>query len=134
MWRAWAGLSGLVAALAIGVAALAMPRVMFPDARHQLDAATVRYTRGEALHWSKIPPLRLQITSIRPPSPLPQAPANATLKWRTIFGVAYGTTVIERDGSGQQWDHAAAYRAWAAFVVVELLLVGFAVWCLWTSP
>lgn len=134
MSKVWGGLAGIVTALAIAVAAFAIPWLMFPDTDHDVDAMTVRYTKGEARHWSSIPPVRLQITAIERAS-APHAPAgSATLKWRTIFGVHWGTTVIEDGQSRQEWNEAAGVRAWTAFLSVEIALLVWAVWCFWTSP
>ncbi|MBA4178985.1 MAG: hypothetical protein C0506_00185 [Anaerolinea sp.] len=134
MWKAWCGLAGLVAALAVAVAAFAIPWLMFPDAEHDVDAATVRYTKGQARLWSSIPPLRLQITAIEPATAPYSPAATATLKWRTIFGVRWGTTVIESGQSRQEWNEAAGMRVWAAFIAAEIGLLVWAGWCFWTSP
>lgn len=121
-------------ALVVATAAVALPHFAFPHDRAGLDDATVRYTVGQARLMSSVPPLRLQVTEVRKPPTRPQGVADATLTWRTIFGVPYGMTTIDGDATTSDWHIRTGVLAWAGFIVVEVLLLGAAARIAWTSP
>lgn len=130
--RAALGLFALVLAVSLGLAAIAVPWLAFSD-EGDLSHHSTRVTKTNARHWSTVPPLRLQITSVDRYPETQDALPDAAVAWRTIFGVRYGETRFLDGQSEQEWDHALALQAWLAFGVVESLLLAFAGWALWTD-
>jgi hypothetical protein len=112
----------LALAIALAAAAFALPLVSYRDGL-ATDTPALAMARTEARHASSIPPLSLQLTSfVSGPSG-----TTATFRWRTIFGVPFGTTHVDGDTTTSEWDVASGVAAWAGFVVVEVALVGGAV-------
>ena len=123
-----------VAAVLMAIAAFALPLFAFGD---QAKGLTERQRAGlttEARHWSKIPPLRLQIAEVRTLPEQPAALADSTLVWRTLFGIPYGETRFEDGGSSTEWDHRRAVWVWFLFAAVEAGLLGAATWGIYTDP
>jgi len=108
---------------------------MFPDGRDGLADVQVRMAKDEARHWSKIPPLFwLQLSEVRSfPAPETSALPEATLAWRTIFGVQYGETTVDATGSRSEWNRGWGMVAWLAFLLVEAGLLVFAGWRAWND-
>ena len=132
MRLAWVAFLGFVI---VGAAAVCSPRLMFPDERDGLADVQVRMAKAEARHWIQIPPLFwLQLSEVRSFSP-PETLAlpDATLKWRTIFGITYGVTTIGEEGSHNEWDYRPGMAVWAVFLAVEAGLLGFGGWRLWND-
>lgn len=124
--RAQLGIGALVVFVVVAVAAFAVPRLFFHDARGALSDHDVVVMKTEARHWSKIPPVALQIASAAPPAQELGVP-DGRVVWRTIFGIGYGETVFADEQSTQAWHNRRAASAWAGFAAVEVLLLGIGV-------
>ncbi len=120
-----AGLAMVLAAV-IAAVAFAVPRFAYHDAASATSDA--RMLRTDARHASSIPPLRLQLTAFDPDGP------SATYRWRTIFGVPYGTTTMSGESTSSEWNIAAGMAAWLGFIAAEAALLGGAAVALRRAP
>ena len=111
-----------LAAVVLAVAAFAIPALGYGAALAG-QGPGVAAARTEARHASSVPPLSLQLTSFS------SGPAGttATFRWRTIFGVPFGTTTVDADTTSSEWDVGSGVAAWVGFVVAEAALVAGAV-------
>ncbi|MCC7363198.1 MAG: hypothetical protein IT303_02410 [Dehalococcoidia bacterium] len=121
------GLAGFAAAIALGAAAVLVPWTRFED-HASLQWTTEHYLLTEAGHWSDVPALRLQITGVQRIPESEYSLPDATLAWRTIFGVQYGETTIRGPEVSHDWDYTAGLLTWAGFGLAEVVLLstGFA--------
>lgn len=134
--RVRVGLFCFAAALLLPIVAVGLPWLVFPDADDLLTNHDVAVMKTEAKHWSKVPPLRLQIRHASPPEEVLGVPAGV-LTWRTIFGVPYGRTELGRavEGSAATDWHWSNFRsAWLAFIGAELSLIAAGTWLAWRDP
>jgi hypothetical protein len=106
----------------IVVAAFALPLIAYRDP-FVGDRPALAMARTEARHASSIPPVKLQLTSfVTGPSG-----TTATFRWRTIFGVPFGTTTVAGDATSSEWAVGRGVAVWVGFAVVEVALVAGAV-------
>lgn len=111
------------AAAVIAVLAFAIPFLAFADDDSGLSSRQRAGLLTEARHWSDIPPLRLQITSIDRVPDAGDGLATGVVTWRTIFGIAYGETRFAEGQASGEWNVGRAITAWAVFAGVEALFV-----------
>jgi hypothetical protein len=119
-------------ALAIVVALLACgPRWSAPQQPEELPDIAGAMIRTEARHSSSIPPLRLDIEEAEAEGvdsgPNPRI-VSARVRWRTLFNIPYGVTIINDRSSHTEWHHRRMFGSWAGFIAGELLLLGAASW------
>jgi len=127
--RARIGAALLALAFVVGVASLAVPRLLFDDAR--LAAHDLTVMKSEARLWSSIPPVRLQVTEAAAVTRAGAVPDGA-VTWRTLLGVPYGETTFRDQQSATRWEAANLLLALAGVAITELSLIASGAWLLWS--
>lgn len=110
-------------AAALLAAALLTPLACHDRAEGLTDEQVRALQDVAATSWQfqPLPPAaHLQVTEVRdrrslgfPPTP------EATVVWRTIFGVAIGETEVRHQGMDQRWHLGRAAAVWGAFLAAE---------------
>lgn len=93
-------LVAFVAAVLLLVVAVAWPLVAFDDNAEALSDRQVQRLKGEAHHWSSIPPLKLQISAVDSIPTQRDGLADGTITWRTVFGIPYEGDAVYRSAVG----------------------------------
>ncbi len=127
-------LVAFAAAALLLVVAVAWPLIAFDDNAEALSDRQVQRLKGEAHHWSSIPPLRLQISAVDSIPTQRDELADGTITWHTVFGIPYGETRFADQQSEQEWHNARLLWPLGGLFATEAALLAFGVWGLYSDP
>jgi hypothetical protein len=122
----------VIASVVLWVGAVCSPAWSHKDRNPGLTRHEAAVLKTEASHWSKIPAAWMQITEgVSGPSSCDGYCPDGTVVWYGPFGVARGQSELRSgDVVRDSVDVDGLFGDWILLFVLELALVGIAVFCL----